>query len=241
MTQIAVREAMQEAEYEFPYHHLTQISPFSLSNHLFWGHAYASYTEKVLDLLKGHTFSSLIDIGCGDGKLLTEVARRFKNRRLVGTDFSERALAFARAFTPCAEFKTEMPEETFDAFTLIEVLEHIKPTEIPAFLDEIKRHLNPGAMGIITVPSDVRPTQAKHYQHFNDDTLRAALESHFEVVSVSYLNKQGWAIRTLLSNRFFILNWKWLTAKLYRYYKRHYLNASRTNGLRVLAVVKNCD
>jgi SAM-dependent methyltransferase len=238
MQQEAVREAIQEAEYDFPYHHLTQIRPFALSRHLFWGHAYAAYTEKVLDLLKDHKFNSLIDIGCGDGKLLTEVARFFSGKRLVGTDFSERALAFARLFAPSVEFRVDIPDEKFDAFTLIEVMEHIKPEEIPAFMDDLKTHLNPGAMGIITVPSDLRPVQLKHYQHFNEDTMRKTLEPHFEVVSVSYLNKQGWFIQSLLCNRFFILNWRWATYRLYRRYKRKYQNATRANGLRVLAVVK---
>src|SRR5438552_7873234 len=100
MKSIPTEEARQEAEYAFPYHHLPQIAPFSISRHLFWGHAYASYVEKVLQLLSKQPFESLIDIGCGDGKLLLEISKRFRGKRLVGTDMSERALAFARAFAP---------------------------------------------------------------------------------------------------------------------------------------------
>ena len=44
-------------------------------------------------------------------------------------------------------------------------------------------------------------------------------------------------IRTILSNRFFILNHRKTLNWLYGYYKRHYLNATPDKGLRLLAVV----
>ena len=87
------------------------------------------------------------------------------------------------------------------------------------------------------MPSDIRPVQKKHYQHFNEKTLRQVLEPHFKIRSIAFLNRNGWAIRTLLSNRFFILNERHLLKWLYRFYKRRYLHADPSNGLRILAVV----
>jgi hypothetical protein len=62
------KESLQENEYEFPYHHLVNIRPFSESRHLFWGYRYAAYVEHILQTLAQKQFESLIDFGCGDGK-----------------------------------------------------------------------------------------------------------------------------------------------------------------------------
>jgi cyclopropane fatty-acyl-phospholipid synthase-like methyltransferase len=227
----------QELEYEFPYHHLVEIRPFSLGRYLFWGQAYAAYLELVMDELAQRPFQSVIDIGCGDGKLVLEMSKRFPGRRVVGTDYSSRALAFARAFAPGLEFHETTPDETFDAFTLIEVLEHIPPEQIDAFLTDIKSHLRPGGIGIVTVPSTARPVQRKHYQHFDEQTLRAALSPHFEVQSVRYLNRPCKWLQKLLANDWYVLNWRPLRDRLYRRYKRRYLHATSKDGLRLMAVV----
>ena len=165
------------------------------------------------------------------------MSKRFKGKKLFGTDFSERTIAFARAFAPSVEFSVDMPQQKFDAFTLIEVLERVSPEEIPTFVAGIRDHLNPGGVGVVTVPSDVKPIQKKHYQHFNEKYCGASIEPHFKVLSVSYINENSALIRTLLANRLFILNEPHLKKLLYRLYRKFYLNAKPTNGLRMLAVV----
>ena len=95
------REEIQEEEYDFPYHHLVGIRPFSETQHLFWGYKYAAYIEKILDTLAQYKFDSLIEVGCGDGKVITEVARKFPGKKYLGTDYSEKSLQFAPATLEC--------------------------------------------------------------------------------------------------------------------------------------------
>lgn len=234
------REDIQEGEYEFPYHHIPTHAPFTQSRLLFWGYEYEAYLEKILETLKGIGFKSLIDIGCGDGRLLAELSKD-PEVRLVGTDFSEKALAFARAFSPSVTFQRDIPSgETFDAFTLIEVLEHIPPEEIPSFLATLQKSLGAGGKGIITVPSVAVPVNRKHYQHFSEESLKKTLAPYFTVESVAHLNAFPLGtkiISRLLSNRFFILNYVPLRDALYRLYKKRYLSADPGKGSRLMAIV----
>jgi 2-polyprenyl-3-methyl-5-hydroxy-6-metoxy-1,4-benzoquinol methylase len=200
------REDIQEGEYEFPYHHIPTHAPFTQARLLFWGYEYEAYLEKILETLRGIGCKSLIDIGCGDGRLLAELAKD-SSLRLFGTDFSERALAFARAFSPSVAFQRDIPPgETFDAFTLIEVLEHIPPEEIPSFLGTLQKTLRVGGKGVITVPSVAVPVNRKHYQHFSETSLRETLKPYFRVESVAHLNAFPFGVKVisrLLSNRLF--------------------------------------
>jgi SAM-dependent methyltransferase len=233
-------ETIQEEEYDFPYHHLVSIQPFSETQHLFWGYKYAAYLEKILGTLQTFEFKSLIDIGCGDGKVLIEVAKRFQGKRLVGTDYSEKSLQFARAFAPQLTWQTKT-DEKFDGFVLVEVLEHINPAEMESFLDSICNNLNPGGFGIITTPCVNVPINPKHYQHFNKEKIDATLGKHFEILSFEYTSAQGMGVsimRRLLANRFFILNAKAPIRLLYNWYKKHYLQASAHNATQVFVVVR---
>ena len=234
------KRSLQEDEYLFPYHHLVELSPFSQSKELYWGYEYAAYLEHVLDVLSSVSYTRLLDVGCGDGKLLHELSKTHTGV-LVGTDFDERALQFARAFTPQVRFEKEIPKEQFDAFTLIEVVEHIPPSEIERFFNTLTQSLAPGAVGVITVPSDTMPLIEKHYQHFNMRTLTAVLEPHFLIESMTYLNARTHVTRFLqrcFANQFFILNHKGIRNALFRFYTRHYLVASPLTGTRILAQVR---
>ena len=232
---------MQEAEYSFPYHHLVEIQPFSETKALFWGYEYAAYLGKILETLQTLRFSSLVDVGCGDGKLLYELSKT-NSGTLVGTDFDERALQFARAFSPGLRFEQTIPHEAFEAFTLIEVLEHIPPDEIDSFFVTLKQSLAHDAVGVITVPSDNVTLIAKHYQHFNAASLSSVLEPHFTINSIQYLNAQSLSIKILqrmFSNHFFILNNQNIRTLLFDIYVRKSLLANPKTGSRIMAVVTN--
>ena len=67
-------------------------------------------------------FDSIIDIGCGDGKVTREIKASFPMKEVIGVDYSEKSLQFARAFSPHIPFLTKT-EKQFDAFVLVEVFE----------------------------------------------------------------------------------------------------------------------
>jgi len=234
------QEVIQEEEYDFPYHHLIDTKPFSETKHLFWGYKYSAYVEKVVKTLEGFKFDSLIEIGCGDGKVLSEIAKKYPNKKLVGTDYSEKSLRFARAFSPQLTFSTESKEK-FDGFVLVEVIEHIDPKKMNEFLNSIHSNLNDKGFGIITTPSTNVPLNPKHYQHFDPEIMRKTLGNHFEILSCEYTSANTFCvglIQRLFANGLFILNNKTAIKFLYNIYKKRYLHATPKNGTQLFVVVK---
>ena len=54
---------------------------------------------RALSLLETQTFNgneSILDIGCGDGKISVEIARRVSNGRVLAVDYSEDMISYAR-------------------------------------------------------------------------------------------------------------------------------------------------
>lgn len=74
----------------------------------------------------------LIDVGCGDGYLLKEIAGKFSQIDLFGLDLSENRVETAKKFVPMAILKTgnaqDIPfrDETFDIVVCSEVIEHCR-------------------------------------------------------------------------------------------------------------------
>jgi 2-polyprenyl-3-methyl-5-hydroxy-6-metoxy-1,4-benzoquinol methylase len=236
-------QGIQEHEYSFPYHYIPEIKPFSQSRNLWWGYEYASYIQYLVQKCKALKFSSLIDVGCGDGRLLAELGSA-ETGELYGTDFSQRALSFARAFCPeRVHLSTVLPtEKKFDAFTAIEVFEHIPPRLADSFLESIKTVLEPGARGIITIPTTNVPLNPKHYRHFTAESITLALEKHFTIESIEFLNAVTFRtklMQRLLANRFFILNMQSLKESLYTWYKTTSLKATPQTAKRLLVNVTN--
>lgn len=246
---LSKEQNIQEGQYEFPYHYIPSADGegFSQTKTLRWGYEYMAYLDFVLDLLAQHRFDSLLDVGCGDGRLLFELDKKFKNKKLAGIDYSARSIAFAKAFNPNIKFlvgnitKDPLTEEKYDAVTLIEVLEHIAPESAPGFLVKLAGYLKPGGMLLLTVPSKNIPLNAKHYRHFGTKDLLAALEPYFEVREFHFLNKISpleKVIRRILDNRLFALKQKNVTAFLYKFYKEKLLAASEGDAKRICVVAR---
>jgi 2-polyprenyl-3-methyl-5-hydroxy-6-metoxy-1,4-benzoquinol methylase len=69
----------------------------------------------------------LLDIGCGDGRFLRETERRYGNKKLLGIDYSETAISWARVMNPRLRFEVRDILETptsgeYDVVTLLEVI-----------------------------------------------------------------------------------------------------------------------
>ncbi|CAN5384377.1 class I SAM-dependent methyltransferase [soil metagenome] len=95
----------------------------------------------------------LLDLGCGPGALLSEVAGETNS---TGADFSALALEFCRergiARLACADAQA-MPfaARSFDVVTALDILEHVEDDD--AAFDEIFRVLRPGGALVISVPA----------------------------------------------------------------------------------------
>jgi SAM-dependent methyltransferase len=244
---MSVKEKLQDDQYSFPYHNLVSFSDgnFVQTRNLRWGYMYMSYVRFLLKYLAKVEFESLLDVGCGDGKFLKEAYACFPDKRLAGVDVSERATLWAKAFNPDVQIfqaditNTDKLGGGFDVVTLIEVLEHIHPDEVPLFLESISRALAHKGKLILTVPSVNIPVKKKHYRHFDRASLEAAISGSFTVTEVFYLNANTFrsrCIKKLLSNSLYILNSRRMVNALYRYYEKNLLLSNQGSSRRLVAV-----
>lgn len=184
-------QQVQEDEYVFPYHYMDIADEWHRK--IAFLHYYARL-NCAKELLGPYTGQRILDAGCGDGRFCYEL--RKENVHLMGIDYSERALAFARAFVPgvefvCGDLRELQVDERFDGCAMIETLEHIPPPEIESVLLGLRRLLKPGARLVITVPSVTIPIIDKHYQHFSEESLRKTLEGVFDVEQVLGLDQDN--------------------------------------------------
>ena len=84
----------------------------------------------ILSVIRPLQFESVLDVSCGQGALLTEMAERFPQARLCGTELSVAALTLTKQRLPHSQFwpldleQASLPQQ-FDLVTCIDVLEHI--------------------------------------------------------------------------------------------------------------------
>jgi 2-polyprenyl-3-methyl-5-hydroxy-6-metoxy-1,4-benzoquinol methylase len=125
-------------------------------------HASEFFSEKhrrdlVNRLLRAARPASAVDIGCGTGALVGELARR--GVTASGIDSSPDLLEVARLQVPQATFHlgtiTQIPlaDGTVDAAVLIEVVEHLDDTTLASTLREAIRILKPGGTLMVTTPN----------------------------------------------------------------------------------------
>ena len=104
--------------------------------------------DTVVGLLRQHSVKSVLDLGCGEGKLLARLLKERGIDRIVGVDPSIRTLEFAHQRLHLdtageamrARLQLMMGSLTygdrrwvgFDAATLVEVIEHIEPARLSA-------------------------------------------------------------------------------------------------------------
>lgn len=108
-----------------------------------------------LDQMKG---LKILDIGCGDGRLLLHIRAKFPMAHLYASNFFESTgvnpkLLADTNFTlkVCALEDMDFDENFFDAIVSTEVIEHLKsPSEMVL---KIKKHLKKDGFFIVTAPS----------------------------------------------------------------------------------------
>jgi 2-polyprenyl-3-methyl-5-hydroxy-6-metoxy-1,4-benzoquinol methylase len=231
-SQISEQALAQEYEYAFPYHYVTEFHDDRFRQHFVdtWGINYALTIELMIDRVNKLCPSSVIDIGCGDGRLTRELDIHSTARRVVGVDYSRRAIQLANAMNqdrPSLEFFaldiTGSPAlEAFEVAVLMEVFEHIPIDQAAKFMQSIRSLLKPGAKLLLTVPHSNKPLEYKHYQHFTAKSLLEYVEPCFRIDEIIPFEKRGWRRRKLdkmLCNRWIILNNARLLKAIYRYHK----------------------
>ncbi len=124
-------------------------------------------TYAVAERIREIVPKSVIDFGCGEGWLLSELAADDQYTRLTGVDFDADALVsargrIARASGPGWNKKVELlhglvthRNSTFlghDVASAIEVIEHLEPPQLKAFVRVVFEFVRPDCV-IITTPN----------------------------------------------------------------------------------------
>ncbi len=186
------RQTVQEDEYEIPYHYLAVSHRLlALPDKIIATPIYLNYLKTVMDELRPFRGQRILEAGCGDGRFLYELRKETDNAILHGIDYSARAISFARVFNPgvalsVADLTKDLPFDDgyFDQVVLIETIEHIPPESLSHALTEVARILKSGGRVVISVPHVNRKLDEKHYQHFDSNSLKRAIEPHFSVQDI---------------------------------------------------------
>lgn len=241
----------QASEYGFPYHHLPSHNRYGVRvGRTFRGGAeYMAYLDIVRRLVVESSPRSVLDVGCGDGRLLAELASTTdRGPSLVGVDLDEHAIELARALVPTAQFEcTDVSEldGEYDAVTCIETLEHLPDDLESEFLGDVCRSVAPGGTLVITVPSDVRPVSAKHFRHYSTASLLeslAATGTNLRVVTCREIIPSRPMLERslkLLSNRVYSLDAAPINQLIYRLHRAPVATGAR--GLHVLMVAHRVE
>ena len=146
--------------------------------------------NKIVALAEGDT----LEIGCGDGTILYDVADKFPGNQHLGVDCCQALIERCSTERDKRNLKNLsfyccMAEECSDVFSmdfqtviLAEILEHVL---FPYFaLVEAHNALRDGGKLIVTVPSKEMPSKL-HLRHYYESGLRHQLEVFFRTVEIT--------------------------------------------------------
>ena len=142
----------------------------------------------IVELLRSAEVSTVLDLGCGEGKLLARLLKHKQFTKIVGVEVAHAVLERAEQRLHLAE----MPErqrarvellhgslvyrdrrlEGFDAAVAVEVVEHIDPSRLPAFERALFGGARPGLV-VVTTPNaeynvkfeDLPAGAVRHHDH----------------------------------------------------------------------------
>lgn len=128
----------------------------------------ARRVEEVLKALHDSNASSVVDLGCGEGKLLSALLKERSFTRLAGVDVSIRALEIAQERLHLDRLPAPVRDrlqllhgaltyrdkrlEGFDAAAVVEVIEHLDPARLSAFERVLFEFARPKTV-IVTTPN----------------------------------------------------------------------------------------
>jgi len=169
--------------------------------------------ERVVALIRELGATSVLDLGCGEGRLLRELLKVPGLSKIIGVEVAPRVLAGAGdrlKLDYMPDMKRQRIEllqgslvyrddrlKGFDAAAAIEVIEHMEAERLPAFEAAIFGHAQPGAV-IVTTPNreynalfeGMKPDAMRHPDHRFEWT-RAEFRHWAESVGLAH----GYAVR----------------------------------------------
>ncbi len=148
----ALAPALAQAGDGFNPEYFDQLAGLEKGN--FW---FQSRNHLILMLLRRHApaLTSFMEIGCGTGFVLSNIAANHPSAELTGAEIFSAGLGHAARRLPNAQFiqmdARNIPFDShFDVLGAFDVIEHINEDE--AVLAQINKALKPGGIMLLTVP-----------------------------------------------------------------------------------------
>lgn len=159
-------------------------------NHFWFRYRNKILGDNVFNLLKEHNNPRILELGCGNGNVISEIQKRLPSATLIGSELHEEGLVNARCRLNCELVQADiynLPNwKPFDLIGIFDVLEHL-PDDVKA-LQEIRQSLKPGGKLILTVPASMKlwsyvDEVAGHFKRYSCSTLKEALlKAGFRIV-----------------------------------------------------------
>ena len=238
-------QKLQETEYRFPYHYLPYYDTnFHLTRIWKWGIQYIATIRYLIDEIGKVSFSSFIDVGCGDGRLVKEIYENFHESKVYGIDTSKSAINLAKALNPNIGFQAVAIEEfyhieQFDVASCVEVIEHIPPEKLNSFIKRLSYILVPNGHLFLTTPTINKKLSKKHFQHFTYEQLNELLSPYFHIVKYRYIHKPNRVsniLMRLLVNKWYALNHTIISNFIFDYYYKNVFLDLSNLGHRIFIV-----
>lgn len=129
---------------------------------------HATRLETVTQTLLEHGAEKVLDLGCGEGRLLQRLMQERRFTRMTGVDISIRSLEIASRRLKLEQLPERQRQRLqllqgaltyrdarfsgFDAITLVEVIEHLEPDRLPALERTVFEFAHP-AIVVVTTPN----------------------------------------------------------------------------------------
>jgi cyclopropane fatty-acyl-phospholipid synthase-like methyltransferase len=238
---------LQDEQYQFPYHYIPSFDENQIGKKYRYSHKgyeYLCYVKHVLELIRRKKPESLLEVGCGDGRVIGLV-QDVKHK--IGVDLSEKAIAFAKAFNPDIDLfvkdASEL-EEKFDIVAAVEVLEHIPDKKIPFFFNTLEDRTKDGGHVIITVPTKNKAFVKKHYRHYDIETFKRQLMGsnvNLKIENVEYIFKDSKLIRLyrrVTRNKYWFIQIPFFEKIVWNYVWNRLRYAKEFNGLHLVVTLR---
>ena len=144
--------------------------------------------QAVLAVLKTHRVRRVVDMGCGEGRLLQRLLKEPGLDEIIGLDVSSRSLEIAAQRLKLDRLPERQRQrirllhgsltyrdariQNADAITVVEVIEHLEPDRLDAFAKALFAYARPGLV-VMTTPNveynakftGMAPGQLRHRDH----------------------------------------------------------------------------
>lgn len=165
---------------------------------------------------------TLLDLGFGQGYLEEKLNKKNKNIKITGVDISKQAVNRANKklhgqylLGDILHIRNHVKNVNFDVITAIEVIEHIPPSKIINFLNDVNLLLKPGGTFLISTPLNEHLRTAKsnpssHLRDYSIPTIKMEFKlSGFKIMEhkTFYAFKKWYKLKKILA-RIFPNHWE---------------------------------